>query len=135
MRFVVDSDVFLHDLLHTGRAEEARDFIDKYGEETATTALNIMEISSVLSRKYRWRKSEIEDALKAIKESLVILIPTEYDIIDAMEIASKYYLTPIDAIMLAITQSKNLTLVTFDNEMLTFKNKGFDVKNPSDVLI
>ena len=135
MHFVVDSDIFLHDLLHTDRAEEARDFIDKYGEEIATTALNVMEISSVLSRKYRWRKSEIEDAIKAIKESLVILIPTEYDIIDAMEISSKYYLTPIDAIMLAISQSKNLILVTFDKEMLSFQSKSFDVKTPSDVMI
>ena len=135
MRFVVDSDVFLHDLLHTDRAEEARYFIDKYGEEIATTALNIMEISSVLSRKYHWKKGEIEDAIKAIKESLVILIPTEYDIIDAMEIAAKYYLTPIDAIMLLISKIKNLTLVTFDNELLSFQSKSFDVKTPSDAII
>ena len=51
MRFVVDSDVFLHALLHTDRGEEARDFIDKYTKEIATTTLNVMEIGSVLSRK------------------------------------------------------------------------------------
>ena len=87
MRFMVDSDVFLHALLHTDRGEEARDFIDRYTKEIATTALNVMEIGSVLSRKYRWNKGTIDDALEVIRKTLTILIPTEYDIIDAMEIS------------------------------------------------
>ena len=120
MHFVVDSDVFLHALLHTDRGEEARDFIDKYTKEIATTALNVMEIGSVLSRKYRWDKNNIDDALDMLRKSLVILIPTEYDMIDAMEISLKYYLTPIDALMLTMAKGKNLTLVTFDRELLSY---------------
>jgi len=133
MRFVVDSDVFLHALLHTDRGEEARDFIDKFTKEIATTALNVMEIGSVLSRKYRWEKDYINNTLEMIRKTLTILIPTEYDIIDAMEISLKYYLTPIDALMLIMAKGKNLTLVTFDRELLNYAKKGFDVKSPLEI--
>ncbi len=133
MRFVVDSDVFLHALLHTDRGEEARDFIDKYTKEIATTTLNVMEIGSVLSRKYRWDKNNIDEALDMLRKSLVILIPTEYDMIDAMEISLKYYLTPIDALMLIMAKGKNLTLVTFDRELLSYGKKGFNIKSPVEI--
>ena len=59
MRYLVDSDVFLHDILHTERAEEARDFLDENSDHISTTILNLMEISSVLSRKYHWKKRDI----------------------------------------------------------------------------
>ena len=133
MRFVVDSDIFLHALLHTDRGEESRDFIDKYTKEISTTALNLMEIGSVLSRKYRWRKETIDDALEIIRKSLIILIPTEYDMIDAMDISLRYYLTPIDALMLTIAKAQNLTLMTYDRELLGYSQKGFDVKSPSEL--
>ncbi len=133
MRFVVDSDIFLHALLHTDRGEESRDFIDKYTKEISTTALNLMEIGSVLSRKYRWRKETIDDALEIIRKSLIILIPTEYDMIDAMDISLRYYLTPIDALMLTIAKAQNLTLMTYDRELLGYSQKGFDVKSPLEL--
>ena len=133
MRFVVDSDIFLHALLHTDRGEESRDFIDKYTKEISTTALNVMEIGSVLSRKYRWRKESIDDALEIIRKTLIILIPTEYDTIDALDISLRYYLTPIDALMLTISKAQNLTLVTYDRELLGYSQKGFDVKSPSEL--
>ena len=133
MRFMVDSDVFLHTLLHTDRGEEARDFMDRYTKEIATTVLNVMEIGSVLSRKYRWNKDSTDDALEMIRKTLTILIPTEYDIIDAMEISLKYYLTPIDALMLTLAKGKNLTLVTFDRELSSYAQKGFDVRSPLEI--
>ena len=92
-----------------------------------------MEIGSVLSRKYRWRKETIDDALEIIRKSLIILIPTEYDMIDAMDISLRYYLTPIDALMLTIAKAQNLTLMTYDRELLGYSQKGFDVKSPLEL--
>ncbi len=133
MRFLVDSDVFLHSLLHTDRGEEARDFLDKYINDIATTPLNLMEIGSVLSRKYKWPKKKIDECLEVIRKSISILVPTEYDIIDALEISLKRYLTPIDAVMLVMAKNKDLVLVTFDKELLSYENDGFAVKNPSNL--
>ncbi len=108
MHYMVDSDVFLHDVLHTDRSEEARKFLDKYCNDIATTVLNIMEIGSVLSRKYRWRKRDINKVIEAVKKTLTILIPTEYDMLDAMELSLKHYLSPVDALMLVMSQNKGV---------------------------
>lgn len=131
MHYLVDSDVFLHVLLHTDRSEEAREFLDKYSNDIGTTVLNIMEIGSVLSRKYRWRKRDINKVIDVIKKTLTILIPTEYDMLDAMELSLKHYLSPIDALMLVISKNKGLILVTFDGELLKYKEKSFAVQTPS----
>ena len=133
MHYMVDSDVFLHDVLHTDRSEEARKFLDKYCNDIATTVLNIMEIGSVLSRKYRWRKRDINKVIEAVKKTLTILIPTEYDMLDAMELSLKHYLSPVDALMLVMSQNKGLILVTFDGELLKYQEKGFAVQTPSNI--
>ncbi|GEM_PF-441794 len=133
MSFIVDSDVFIHDLLHTERSEEARTFLDKYTEEISTTALNIMEIGSVLSRKYRWKKKDINDVVNVIRKSIKIIIPNEYDIIGALNLSLQYYLTPIDALMLTMAEKMKTSLVTFDRELLNFSKRGFSVICPEEL--
>ena len=59
--YLVDSDVFLHALLNTDRGAEAGKFLDEH-REIYTTIFNLMEISSVLARKYRWKSEEIRTA-------------------------------------------------------------------------
>ncbi len=133
MRYLVDSDVFLHDILHTERAEEARDFLDENSDHISTTILNLMEISSVLSRKYHWKKREINRIMDLLKSSIEILIPTEYDILGAFELSENLYLTPIDAILLSISKSNGMTLITFDSGIIKEKEHGFSVASPSGI--
>ncbi len=133
MAFIVDSDVFLHDLLHTDRGVEAKDFMDAYMSVMSTTVLNVMEIGSVLARKYRWKKMDIDSALSAIKRSLSVLVPTEYDMLEAMELSMEHYLTPIDALMLVMSKNKDMTLITFDREILRYDGKIASVKEPGSV--
>jgi len=90
-----------------------------------------MEIGSVLSRKYRWRKRDINKVIEAVKKTLTILIPTEYDMLDAMELSLKHYLSPVDALMLVMSKNKGLILVTFDGSLLKYKEKSFAVQTPS----
>jgi len=85
----------------------------------------------VLSRKYRWRKRDINKVIDVIKKTLTILIPTEYDMLDAMELSLKHYLSSIDALMLVMSKNKGLILVTFDGALLKYKEKSFAVQTPS----
>jgi predicted nucleic acid-binding protein len=134
MRYLVDTDVFLHDILHTERAEEAKSFLDEHSEEISTTILNLMEISSVLSRKYKWKKESISKVLDALKVSVEILIPTEYDMLETFNLSKERYHTPVDALMLSISKGKNSTLITFDSGILKEREYGFSVSSPSSIL-
>ncbi len=99
-------------------------------EEICTTIFNLGEISSVLSRKYRWKSEEIGTAIEAIEKKLSVLITTEYDVLDAYQLSLKLFLTPIDAVLLSASKNNELTLITFDSWLLSYDSKGFSVKSP-----
>ena len=66
-KFLVDSDVLLNAVLEGERQEASVEFLDQHEEYICTTILNIMEISSVLSRKYRWKGKDIRDVVSTIE--------------------------------------------------------------------
>jgi len=79
-----------------------------------------MEIFTVLTRKYKWSKEDAIDIVETLKKECEILIPNEYDFIDAYEIQQQFMLTINDALIVAIAKRENLTLITFDKELLQY---------------
>jgi len=118
--YLVDSNVFLNVILHTEKYEISRKFLNKNTRNITTTLVNLMEIFTVLTRKYKWSKEEAIDIVETLKKECEILIPNEYDFIDAYEIQQQYLLTINDALIAAIAKRENLTLITFDKELLQY---------------
>jgi len=126
--YLVDSNVFFNVILYADEFSDAKKFLNENSGNIATTLVNLMEIFSILTRKYRWKK---EDALKIVEnlqENCMILIPNEYDFIYAYELQKRYLLTTNDALILSIAQKENFTLITMDKELLKFDGEVGDVK-------
>ena len=83
----------------------------------------------MLSRKYKWKRIEILKVLKVLRETTLIHTPDEYDALEAYEITRKVLSTPMDTLMLAIAKRKDLTLVTYDQELLNHDGKYCSVQD------
>ena len=81
--YLVDSNVFLNVLLYSDKFDDAREFLNKNSGEIETTMVNLMEIFSILTRKYKWTKDNALKAVRLIESDCRILIPNEYDFIRA----------------------------------------------------
>ncbi len=118
--YLVDSNVFLNVILYTEKYDVSRKFLNTNTGNIATTLVNLMEIFTVLTRKYKWSKEDAIDIVETLKKECEILIPNEYDFIDAYEIQQQFMLTINDALIVAIAKRENLTLITFDKELLQY---------------
>lgn len=83
----------------------------------------MMEISSVLSRKYHWKARDIRDVLREMRTHLILNSPDEYDVLEAYDINEQEFLTPIDAMMIAIATRNGHILVTYDKELISLNGK------------
>ena len=131
--YLVDSNVFLHVALHTSEAEHSKRFLDKNKGEISTTLYNLMEIGSVLSRKYHWKRTEITNILSFLKKSVSIYVPDEYDAMNSYELAIEHFLTPIDALLISIADREELTFITYDKELLSLNKSDCKIISPVDV--
>lgn len=107
-------------ILYTEKYDVSRKFLNTNTGNIATTLVNLMEIFTVLTRKYKWSKEDAIDIVETLKKECEILIPNEYDFIDAYEIQQQFMLTINDALIVAIAKRENLTLITFDKELLQY---------------
>ncbi|MGA1866541.1 MAG: type II toxin-antitoxin system VapC family toxin [Thermoplasmatota archaeon] len=128
--YLVDSNVFLHVLLKTSEEKEAKKFLDRNKDQISTTLYNLMEIASVLSRKYKWKKKKITTVLSTMRNSISIHTPDEYDALEAYEITAEVFTTPIDTLMITIAKRKKLTLVTYDSELISLNKKYCKIVSP-----
>ena len=128
--YIVDSNVFLHVLLHTQEGEASRSFLDENNGNISTTIFNLMEIVSVLSRKYRWKKQQIHKIATLLKDSISVYVPDEYDSLASYELSLKHFITPIDALLLSIARKKGDVLVTYDREIIACNHEGVKVIVP-----
>jgi len=131
-KFLVDSDVLLNAVLEGERQEASVEFLDQHEEYICTTILNIMEISSVLSRKYRWKGKDIRDVVSTIERGTDVLIPSETEIIEAYELVYHHFFSAIDAILLTLSKGQDQILITFDLELLNRGSKHTKVNKPED---
>lgn len=129
-KFLVDSDVLLNAVLETKKQDICVEFLNKHEDKINSTIFNIMEISSVLSRKYRWEGNDIREVITTIEKGMDILIPSESDIIEGYEIVYDNFFSPIDAILLTLSNSQNQILITYDGELLKRGSNHTDVDLP-----
>lgn len=130
----MDSDVVLNAILETDKQDVCVDFLDKKENEINTTILNIMEISSVLSRKYQWNGEDIREVIKTIEKGMDVLIPSESEILEGYEVVFYDFYSPIDAILLTLSKNQDQILVTYDKELLKRGVSHTDVKRPDDLI-
>ncbi|MGA1873343.1 MAG: type II toxin-antitoxin system VapC family toxin [Thermoplasmatota archaeon] len=128
--YLIDSNVFLQVLLKTSEEKEAKKFLDRNKDQISTTLYNLMEVASVLSRKYKWKKKKITSVLSTMRDSISIHTPDEYDALEAYEITSEILTTPIDTLMITIAKRKKLALVTYDSELLSLNKKYCKIVSP-----
>lgn len=128
--YLVDSNVFLHVLLKTSEEKEAKKFLDRNKDQISTTLYNLMEVASVLSRKYKWKKKKITTVLSTMRNSISIHTPDEYDALEAYGITSEIFTTPIDTLMITVAKRKKLTLVTYDSELISLNKKYCKIVSP-----
>ena len=128
--YLVDSNVFLQVLLKTSEEKVAKKFLDRNKDQISTTLYNLMEVASVLSRKYKWKKKKITTVLSTMRDSISIHTPDEYDALEAYEITSDIFTTPIDTLMITIAKRKKLTLVTYDSELISLNKKYCKIVSP-----
>lgn len=110
------------------RSEPARDLLDS-DFEIFTSLLNVMEFRTVMTKKKGFELPEVRKIEKEIVDSLEIIIPDSSDFIDANKSQLENLLYPLDCLLLSIADDRDLTLVTFDSELV---DEG--AKNPGDVV-
>lgn len=126
--------MFLHVLLKTNENEIAERFLDTNKNKISTTIYNLMEIASVLSRKYKWKKKRIHSVLNTMNDSIPVHTPDEYDALEAFEITSDLLTTPIDTLMVVIALRNKLSLITYDSELLSLNGKYCEVISPKTII-
>lgn len=133
-KYLVDSDVVLNAILETEKQDICVDFLDQKEDEINTTILNIMEISSVLSRKYQWGGEDIRKVIRTMEKGMNVLIPSESEILEGYELVFYNFYSPIDAILLTLSNSQDQVLITYDKELLKRGGSHTDVKRPDDLI-
>ena len=118
--YLVDSNVFLNVLIYGDKFEDVKRFLNEHSDKIETTLVNLMEIFSILTRKYRWKKEDAIKAVELIEGNCRVLIPNEYDFMRAYQIQKEHLLTVNDSLLLSIASRENAILVTYDKELLKY---------------
>jgi predicted nucleic acid-binding protein len=117
MRVFVDSNIFIAVLTEENeRFEEAKRLLNSE-HEIVTSMLNLMEIRSVLSKKKKHKKSEIEDIEQDIVDMTDIIIPDSSDFLEANRIQEETLAYPMDSLIMALAKSSDAELSSFDKEL------------------
>jgi len=133
-KFLVDSDVFLNSVLQTERQEVCVKFLDDQEATTCTTILNVMEVSSVLSRKYGWKKNDIHDVVDTIERGMDVIIPSEAETLEGYELVMSDFFSTVDSILLSISKNQDLELVTLDGGLLRRGSELTKVSSPESLI-
>ncbi len=133
-KFLVDSDVFLNSVLQTERQEVCVKFLDDQEATTCTTILNVMEVSSVLSRKYGWKKNDIHDVVDTIERGMDVIIPSEAETLEGYELVMSDFFSTVDSILLSISKNQDLELVTLDGGLLRRGSELTKVSSPKSLI-
>lgn len=131
---LVDSDVVLNAILETEKQDICVEFLDQKENEINSTILNIMEISSVLSRKYQWEGEDIREVINTVEKGMDVLIPSESEILEGYELVFYNFYSPVDAILLTLSKNQDQVLITYDKELLKRGVTHTDVKRPDEFI-
>ncbi len=118
MELLVDTNIFVSNLVdEPGRGEIATELLDSE-HELYTTILNLMELRSVLVKKERQEADRVRETVAKIPGKVGLLIPDAGDMMAANNYQNETWLYTMDAIIATLAKRNDLTLVTFDSELL-----------------
>lgn len=129
MQLLVDTNVFVANMTdEPGRGQIATELLDSE-HELFTSLLNLMELRTVLAKKKRHEIDRVREAIGRVAVDVGIFIPDATDIMAANNLQNETLLYTMDAIIATLAKRNDLTLVTFDSELLEH-----DAVEPSAVL-
>lgn len=119
MIVLVDTNVFVAALTdEIPRGQAAAEFLNQ-DHDFFTTIFNLMELRSVLAKKKRVERDEIEDIILDITGYVTIVAPSYDDLVGAYHFQSDTMLYPLDCLFLYVAEeSDGGVFVTFDGEAL-----------------
>jgi len=118
MKLFLDTNILVAAVTRdTERSEEAIRLLNRT-DETFVSVLNLMELRSVLSKKKRFERSQIEQIENRITSRATVALPDASDMMAANQLQSETLLYPMDALLLAAAEAVDATLVSFDGELV-----------------
>lgn len=119
MRLFLDTNIVLATVIdETGRAQAATRLLNHNDYAFITSSINVMELRSVLTKKARIERQQVEEIVADFLSDVEVFMPDGGDLTDAVGIQKQTLLYPVDAIILACANAADSTLVTFDSELL-----------------
>jgi len=112
--YLIDTNIFLEILLGQEKKEVAKDFLNSHLGELVITDFTLHSIGVVL---FRLGRAEVFlDFVRDTLPNVMIVTLPESEYHRAVEFHTKYGLDFDDAYQCAVALSKNLTIVTMDND-------------------
>ena len=100
----------------TDRSETAIRILNEL-DAPKTSILSLMELRSVLTKKKGFERDHVQRIESRIAARTTVTFPDASDVVAANELQSTTLLYPMDALMLAVADAVDATLVTFDSEL------------------
>ena len=129
MKLFLDTNVLIAALTDDTAGSDAARALLNANHEFYISVFTLMELRSVLAKKFQFQRSTIESVEQQIRDQTQLTPRGEGIVDDANVLQSQTLLYPMDALMLAAAQWANATLVTFDSELLEH-----EAVTPVDVL-
>ena len=122
MRLCLDTNVLLATIIDAeDTADIATELLDSDEHSFVVTALSIMELRAVLTKKEKLEPD--------IGQDVDVFIPDSGDIMTGVRLQKETLLYPMDAMILACADAADASLVSFDGEL-----QQHGAVAPSDVL-
>jgi predicted nucleic acid-binding protein len=130
MRLCLDTNVLLATIIDAeNTADIATELLDSDEHSFVVTALSIMELRAVLTKKEKLEPETVEDIIADIGQDVDVFIPDSGDIMTGVRLQKETLLYPMDAMILACADAADASLVSFDGEL-----QQHGAVAPSDVL-
>jgi len=118
MTLLLDTNVLVAAVTRdTEHSDIAVDLLNKT-DETYVSLLNLMELRTVLSKKKGFERDKIDRIESRITSRTTVLFPDASELMAANRLQSDTLLYPMDALILAVAEANDATLVSFDAELV-----------------
>lgn len=129
MRLFLDTNVIVAAVTRdTERSEAAVAALNEF-DETYTSMINLMELRTVLTKKKRIERDQVQQIEQRVASRATVTFPDASDLIEANRLQEETLLYPMDAMVLSAANAVDATLITFDSEL-----REYGAKAPHEVV-
>lgn len=132
MKLFLDTNVFVASLTdEPGRGQAATEVMNT-DNEFITSVLNLMELRTVLAKKKKIERPQVEETLEDIAEKTEITHSTYIRLAESFQQDTLLY--PMDALISSIAGYEAELFITFDTEILEIQDTNDRVLTPEGFL-